>query len=313
MRYGKPLLAAACAAALLTPIAACSSHTAPQASSQLADSTRANALSAMHGEALAHAKYLAYATQAQQAGRAQAAQEFTSASQTELSDHFAREADLIGLGGDVAANLRDAISGETNEVDTMYPGFAKQATADNDPAAAALFTEIAAEEATHLKGFTTALTAVTSPGATVPSPVGSTPTPAPIAVGPARSSGTTLTNLRAAMQGEAFAYAKYMRYADEARRSGNSAVAQLFTNTADVELNEHFAALAGLAGLVQADTNANLKDAITGEQHEAEVMYPDYARQADQAGNPQAASLFREIAGDEKTHAQAFEKALTVS
>jgi rubrerythrin len=180
-------------------------------------------------------------------------------------------------------------------------------------AAAALFTEIAADEATHLKGFTTALTAVTSPGATVPSPVGSTPTPAPIVVGPARSSGTTLTNLRAAMQGEAFAYAKYMRYADEARRSGNSAVAQLFTNTADVELNEHFAAVAGLAGLVQADTNANLKDAITGEQHEAEVMYPDYARQADQAGNPQAAGLFREIAGDEKTHAQAFEKALTVS
>ena len=52
------------------------------------------------------------------------------------SDHFAREADLIGFGGDIAANLRDAISGETNEVNTMYPGFAKQATADNDPAAA---------------------------------------------------------------------------------------------------------------------------------------------------------------------------------
>ena len=87
----------------------------------------------------------------------------------------------------------------------------------------------------------------------------------------------------------------------------------MFTNTADVELNEHFAELAALAGLVAADTNANLNDAITGEQHEGDVMYPDYARQADQAGNPQAANLFREIAGDEKTHAQTFQTALTAS
>ena len=135
MRSRKPLLAAACTAALLIPIAACSSHSAPSANSPLADSTRANALSAMHGEALAHAKYLAYATQAQQAGRVQAAQEFTNAAQTEHADHFAREADLIGFGGDIAANLRDAISGETTEVNTTYPGFAKQATADSDPAA----------------------------------------------------------------------------------------------------------------------------------------------------------------------------------
>jgi rubrerythrin len=42
-------------------------------------------------------------------------------------------------------------------------------------------------------------------------------------------------------------------------------------------------------------------------------MYPDYAKQADQAGNPQAANLFREIAGDEKTHQRAFEKALNAS
>ncbi|WGI36034.1 ferritin family protein (plasmid) [Mycolicibacterium aubagnense] len=309
-RCGKPLLAVTCIAVLLAPVTACSSDAAPQASSQLADSTRANALSAMHGEALAHAKYLSYAAQAQQSGRVRPAQEFTSASQTELSDHFAREADLVGLGGDVAANLRDAISGETNEVDTMYPGFAKQATADNNPAAAALFTNIAADEAAHLKGFTTALAAATGSGPAGTVPVGQPATPVAIAAGPARSSGPTLANLRTAMQGEAFAYAKYRRYADQARSSGNTAVAQLFTNTADIELNEHFAELAALAGLVSADTNVNLRDAIAGEQHEEDVMYPDYARQADQAGNAQAASLFREIAGDEKKHAQAFTDSL---
>lgn len=267
----------------------------------------------MHGEALAHAKYLAYATQAQQAGRTRAAQDFTDAAQTEHMDHFAREADLIGLGSDIAANLRDAINGETNEANTMYPDFAKQATADNDPAAASAFSEIGADEGAHLKDFQAALNALVNPGSGASVPTGTAPAPVAITAGPPRSAGTTLANLRTAMQGEAFAYAKYMRYADQARRDGNPAVAQLFTNTANVELNEHFAMLATLAGLVAIDTNANLQDAINGEQHEADVMYPDYARQAEQAGNPQAANLFREIASDEKSHQQTFQTALTAS
>ena len=302
MGYAKSLLIAACAASLLALMVGCTSHPRPPASAPLADSTRANALSAMHGEALAHAKYLAYAVQARQAGRAQAAQQFTTAAQTEHMDHFAREADLIGLGGDIGANLRDAISGETNETTSMYPGFAKQASADNDPAAASAFTQIGADEARHLKDFQTALNAVTNPGGGASVPVGTNPAAVAITAGPPRSSGTTLANLRTAMRGEAFAYAKYMRYADQARRDGNTAVAQLFTNTANGEVNEHFPPLATLAGLVSPDTNTNLTDAINGEQHEADVMYPDYARQAEQAGNPQADKLFREIASDEKAH-----------
>jgi rubrerythrin len=308
MRYAKSR-AAACATAALLSLVACSHHTATPARSPLADSTRANALSAMHGEAMAHAKYLAYAAQAQQAGRDQAAQQFTSAAHTELSDHFAREADLIGLGGDIAANLREAISGETNDA-TMYRGFAKQANADHDIAATALFTDLGDDEATHAKDFTTALTAVTGPAGAATVPAGAHLGAVAITAGQARSSGATLANLRTAMQGEAFAYAKYMRYADQARRDGNPAVAQLFTNTADIELKSHFAALASWTGLVADDTNTNLTDAISGEQHEADIMYPDYARQAEQAGNAEAASLFREIATDEKTHQQAFQNAL---
>jgi rubrerythrin len=307
MKHANLSLKAACAVALVVPIAACANQTTPSATSPLAESTRSNALSAAHGEALAHAKYLAFATQAQQAGRARAAQAFTSAAQTELSDHFASEADLIGLSSDTAANLRDAIGGETDESDTIYPDFARQATADNDPAAAALFTEIAADETAHAEHFSTALTVVTGPSTGAALPIGPATAPATIAAGPPRSSGRTLANLRTAMQGESFAYAKYLRFADEARRRGDAAAAQLFANTANVELNEHFASLASMAGLVSVDTNANLTDAITGERHEADAMYPDYGRQADQAGNGQAASLFREIAGDEKAHQQGFE------
>ncbi len=311
MRYAKSR-AAACATAALLSLLACSHHTATPARSPLAASTRANALSAMHGEAMAHAKYLAYAAQAQQAGRGQAAQQFTSAAHTELFDHFAREADLIGLGGDIAANLRDAISDETNQA-TMYRNFAKQANADHDTAAAALFTVLGDDAATCAKDFTTALTAVTGPVGAATVPAGAHPAVAAITAGQPQSSGTTLANVRTAMRNEAFAYAKSMRYADQARRDGNPAVAQLFTNTANIELNSHFAGLATWAGLVATDTNTNLIDAINGEQHEADIMYPDYARQAEQAGNARAASLFREIAGDEKAHQQAFQGALTAS
>ncbi len=306
MRYAKSLAVASTTAALVS-IVACSHHPARV---PLADSTRANALSAMHGEAMAHAKYLAYAAQAQQVGRGEAAQQFTGAAHTELSDHFAREADLIGLGGDIAANLREAISGETNEATIMYRGFAKQANADHDIAATALFTDLADDEASHAKDFTTALAAVTGPAGAATVPAGAHLAVVAITAGQAQSSGTTLANLRTAMQGEAFAYAKYTRYADQARRDGNPEVARLFTNTADIELKSHFAALATWTGLVAIDTNTNLTDAINGEQYEADIMYPDYARQAEQAGNTEAARLFREIAADEKTHQQAFQNAL---
>jgi rubrerythrin len=267
----------------------------------------------MHIEAFAHAKYLAYATQAQQAGRTQTAQDFTNAAQTEHMEHFAREADLIGLGSDIAANLRDAINGEANEFHTRYPGFAEQAKADNDAVAAAAFYNIDVDEKIHFEDFKTALKAVGNPGTGASVPVPRAPAPVAITAGPPRSAGTTLANVRTAMQDEAFAYAKYMRYADQARRDGNPAVAQLFTDTANVELNEHFAMLATLAGLASTDTNANLLDAINGEQYEADVVYPDYACQADQAGNAEAANLFREIAGNERTHQQKLQRAQTAS
>jgi rubrerythrin len=301
-------------AALLVPVVACSGTpqrtASPQQSQSVpAESTRTNAVAAMHGEAFAHAKYRAYADQAQHSGEPRVAQEFRTAAQTELSDHFTREADLVGLGGDTAANLRDAIAGESTESATMYPGFAAQATAAGDAAAAQLFSGIAGDEAAHLRDFTTALATLTGPaGAVVPA--GPDVTATSITPGPAKSSGATLANLRTAMQGEAFAFAKYSRYARQAREAGNPQIAQLFSRTARVELDEHFAEQATPAGLVASDVAANLTDAIAGEKHEADSMYPDYAAQADKAGNPQAADLFREIAADEKAHEQAFQQAL---
>ena len=95
---------------------------------------------------------------------------FSGTAQVELREHFAGEAVLAGLVGTNAANLRDAIKGETDEHTTMYPNFAKKATKNNCTAAAELFTEIAADEGGHAAAFTVALQSLTNPKVKVPRP-----------------------------------------------------------------------------------------------------------------------------------------------
>ena len=50
----------------------------------------------------------------------------------------------------------------------------------------------------------------------------------------------TMDNLSTAMHGEAFAYVKYLLYAEHARKNGNKELAELFEKTAKVERFEHF-------------------------------------------------------------------------
>jgi rubrerythrin len=142
---------------------------------------------------------------------------FSGTAQVELREHFAGEAVLAGLVGTNAANLRDAIKGETDEHTTMYPNFAKKATKNNCTAAAELFTEIAADEGGHAAAFTVALQSLTNPKVKVPLP----PTVSPVVITastPACPGTRTQVNLLAAMHGEAFAYAKYTAYAAQAAR-----------------------------------------------------------------------------------------------
>ena len=87
------------------------------------------------------------------------------------------------------------------------------------------------------------------------------------------------------------------------------AVATLFSGTAQVELQEHFAGEAVLAGLVGSNA-ANLQESITGETWEHTTMYPGFAKQATKDGCTAAAALFTEIAGDEGGHAAAYKVAL---
>jgi rubrerythrin len=123
------------------------------------------------------------------------------------------------------------------------------------------------------------------------------------------SDRATLDDLSTAMHGEAFAYVKYVLYAEHARKSGNKELADLFEKTAHTERFEHFAEEAQLAGLVGSDIN-NLKDAIEGESYEIDTMYREFAQRAKAAGDTAAAARFEEIRHDEMGHRDAFKTAL---
>jgi rubrerythrin len=266
--------------------------------------TRKDLEQSMRGEAFAHASYRLYAEQARREGLASVARLFERAAGEELNDHFKNAAALSGLPAGDAANLRDAIAGEDYESQTMYPGFARQAKADGDTAAADRFAEVAQDESTHSQAFRTALRVVESGQGSVPAPpdVETVEVPA----GPAKvHAQRTKDNLDTSMHGEALAYAKYRLYGENA---DHPSVGRLFRGNADVELHEHFAEEAQLAGSV-GTTHANLTTAIAGERYESQTMYPTFAERAEAVGDTEASRVFAHNAEDEAGHARAFEKA----
>jgi rubrerythrin len=125
--------------------------------SALTARTQENLATAMHGEAFAYAKYSLFAAQARQNGNIELANLFESSAQTERFEHFSEEARLAGLVGSDANNLKDAIKGESYEVETMYREFAAQAASVGDQAAADRFEEIRKDEMKHRDAFKAAL------------------------------------------------------------------------------------------------------------------------------------------------------------
>ena len=120
--------------------------------------------------------------------------------------------------------------------------------------------------------------------------------------------GKTEENLKAAFAGESQARNKYTYYASVAREEGYHFIANVFEETARNEMQhakDEYKLLKKLG-----DTKANLKAAVEGEHYEVIDMYPNFAKQAEEEGNKQAAALFRMIAKVEEQHRNRYKKIL---
>ena len=93
--------------------------------------TEKNLMDAFAGESQANRKYLAFAKQADKEGLPQVAKLFRAAAEAETIHAHAhlRNAKKIG---DTAANLQDAIAGETYEFTKMYPEMIKDVEAEGE-------------------------------------------------------------------------------------------------------------------------------------------------------------------------------------
>lgn len=116
-------------------------------------------MDAFAGESQANRKYLIYAEQAEKDGYKNVAKLFRAAAEAETIHAFS-EFKAAGKLGDTAANLQDAIDGETYEYEDMYPRFETDAESVNDSKTAKLFKGIGAVEDVHAKLYSEALEAV---------------------------------------------------------------------------------------------------------------------------------------------------------
>jgi rubrerythrin len=132
----------------------------------------------------------------------------------------------------------------------------------------------------------------------------------------------TAENLMKAFAGESQARNRYTYFASQAKKEGFIQISNIFTETADNE-KEHakifFKALneSMLNEVVEitatfpvglSDTQSNLLAAACGENEEWEVLYPEFAKVADEEGFPAIATIFRNIAKVEKKHEARYRK-----
>jgi rubrerythrin len=119
---------------------------------------------------------------------------------------------------------------------------------------------------------------------------------------------STQDDLKEAFAGESQANRKYLAYGEQAQRDGHAMVAKLFRAVAAAETLHAHAHLRAMDGV--ADTLANLKDAIAGEEHEFTHMYPPMLEQAKAEGHKRAERSMFQALEVEKVHHELFKQAL---
>jgi rubrerythrin len=129
-------------------------------------------------------------------------------------------------------------------------------------------------------------------------------------IGAENISVSTKQDLLAAMKDEAFSHLRYKLFAEQARKNGNAALADLFEKVAAAEFEKHFKEQAQIFGVVKSDKE-NLSSAISDEYLETVKMYADMAKRAEAAGDSAIAQHFAAAATDEGEHHKAFKSILS--
>ena len=119
---------------------------------------------------------------------------------------------------------------------------------------------------------------------------------------------TTEQNLAEAFAGESQANRKYLAFAKQAERDGYPQAARLFRAAAAAETVHAHAHLRAMGGI--RSTTENLQEALAGETHEFNNMYPDMIKTAEHEGHKSAARSFSYANEVEQEHAALYQKAL---
>jgi rubrerythrin len=110
--------------------------------------TTDNLKAAFAGESQARNKYTFFAKVARKEGYHYIAKIFEETAENE-KQHAKDHLKLLGGIGDTIANLKEAMGGEDYEVESMYPGFAKEAEEEGETEAAIAYKQVAKIEAHH--------------------------------------------------------------------------------------------------------------------------------------------------------------------
>jgi len=114
----------------------------------LGEKTKKNLETAFAGESMARNKYDYFASVARKAGYVQIANIFEETALNE-KEHAKLWAKQLGLIGDTAADLKEAIKGETYETTEMYPKMAQEAEEEGHADIAKLFRNVGLAEKAH--------------------------------------------------------------------------------------------------------------------------------------------------------------------
>lgn len=115
-------------------------------------------------------------------------------------------------------------------------------------------------------------------------------------------------NLQEAFAGESQANRKYLAFAKKADTEGYKQVAKLFRAAAEAETVHALNHLRELGGI--RSTKENLGEAISGETHEFQSMYPQMIADAETEGVKGALRSFNFANEVEKIHAGLYQKAI---